>query len=279
MEILKASRQSLTLLHNYGPHARVVKAECVGDVQKRIGTSLRRLKKDLGSEKLADRSLGGRGRLTDAMIDKPQAYYGMAVRNNSGDLQAMARAIWASLMHRVSSDSKPHQFCPPGSDSWCGWQRQQAGGNNYIHDHVLPEAVWKKIKPVYIQLSDISLLERCLKGATQNPNETFNGLVWQLCPKTGFASAATVETTVSLAVAWFNDGGVAVARVLEEMGLPIDCHSARVIKILDHDRSAHAVRKRSEEGKKSRKKRRRISKGIQDKDEDEEGVMYEAGGF
>ena len=265
----------------YGPEVPVVKEECVGHVQKRIGTSLRKLKKNLAGKKLADgRTLGGRGRLTDAMIDKLQAYYGMAVRNNSGDLQAMARAIWASLMHRASSDSKPqHQYCPPGINSWCRWQQQQAGGDVYAHHNILPEAVWKELKPVYIRLSDRSLLERCQKGATQNRNEAFNGLVWQLCPKTGFASAPTVQMCVYLAVAWFNDGGVAVKRVLDEMGLPTGYHTTRLIKLLDRERQAHAARKKSEEGKRSRKKRRRIRKGIQDEQQEEEGLTYEAGGF
>lgn len=92
----------------YGLDVPIIKEECVGHVQKRVGTSLRKLKKDFAGKKLADgRTLGGRGRLTDAAIDKLQAYYGMAVRKNSGNLQAMAKAIWASLMHRASSDTNP----------------------------------------------------------------------------------------------------------------------------------------------------------------------------
>ena len=46
------------------------------------------------------KGLDGRGRLTDNIIDKLQNYYGMTVRQNSGDLNAMKSA--ASLFHVAS---------------------------------------------------------------------------------------------------------------------------------------------------------------------------------
>ena len=53
----------------------VVKQECIGHVQKWVGTALRKLKKE-------NPGLGGKGKLTDAMIDKMQNYYGIAIRAN-----------------------------------------------------------------------------------------------------------------------------------------------------------------------------------------------------
>ncbi len=52
----------------------VKKKECVGHVQKRLGTAFRKLKKET-------KGLGGKGKLTDSMIDKMQNYYGIAIRN------------------------------------------------------------------------------------------------------------------------------------------------------------------------------------------------------
>jgi hypothetical protein len=40
--------------------------------------------------------------------------------------------------------------------------------------------------------------------AKQNVNESLNGMIWQRCPKTGFASKFTVETAVNDAVACLN---------------------------------------------------------------------------
>ena len=97
----------------------VEKKECVGHVQKRLGTALRKLKKET-------KGLGGKGKLTDNMIDKLQNYYGIAIRSNSGNLKAMESDVVASLWHRASNDKKPlHTHCPDGKDSWCGY-------NNHI---------------------------------------------------------------------------------------------------------------------------------------------------
>ena len=59
----------------YGPDVAIEKEECVGHVQKRVGTNLRKLKKELSGKKLSDnKTIGGRGRLTDGMIDSLQNY-------------------------------------------------------------------------------------------------------------------------------------------------------------------------------------------------------------
>lgn len=117
---------------------------------------LRKLK-DMKGQKLTDgKPLGGKGRLSDVLIDSLQNYYRLAIRNHSGDLQGLARAVWAGPMHRLSTDEKPnHQFCPTGIDSWCGLQRVQAGANKqYVHHEIMPEKVFEAIKPVYISLTD-----------------------------------------------------------------------------------------------------------------------------
>ncbi|GFV26379.1 uncharacterized protein TNCV_5086921 [Trichonephila clavipes] len=89
----------------------IEKLECVGHVEKRMGTRLRALKLKLKGKKLEDKkSLGGRNRLTDAEIDKLQRYYGLAIRNNSGNLSAMKQAIWAIFLHKISTDLNPQHM-------------------------------------------------------------------------------------------------------------------------------------------------------------------------
>ncbi|GFW55569.1 uncharacterized protein TNCV_119531 [Trichonephila clavipes] len=59
---------SITASNPYGENITVSKIECVGHVQKRMGTRSRKLKQM--SSKLSNRkSIGGEGRLTDKMID------------------------------------------------------------------------------------------------------------------------------------------------------------------------------------------------------------------
>ena len=96
------------------PGVKVEKLECVGHVQKRVGCRLRNLKKK-------EKGLGGRGKLTNNTIDTLQNYYGIAIRQNRGELKNMQAAVRATLFHVASSKQNnwhyPH--CPVGSDSWC----------------------------------------------------------------------------------------------------------------------------------------------------------------
>ncbi|KYN10344.1 Aminopeptidase N [Trachymyrmex cornetzi] len=98
----------------------VVKKECIGHVQKRLGTRLRNLKKEV-------KNLGGRGKLTGKLIDELSVYYGLAIRRNTDSVENMRKEIYATLYHKISTDEKPqHDRCPAGADSWCSWQRAKA---------------------------------------------------------------------------------------------------------------------------------------------------------
>ena len=162
----------------------VVKKECVGHVQKRVGTALRKLKKD-------NKGLGSKGRLTDAMIDKLQNYYGIAIRSNSKDIDGMKKAIYAAFCHCASSENDNyHTHCPEGEDSWCGFMRDNANGKSeYKHGSGLPKDVIGMVKPIFTPLSEESLLEQCLDGKTQNQNESFNAMIWARVPKQVFVGS------------------------------------------------------------------------------------------
>ncbi|GFU43574.1 uncharacterized protein TNCV_4006011 [Trichonephila clavipes] len=61
-----------------------------------MGTRLRRLKTKMRGQKLSDgKPLCGRNRLTEAEIDRLQAYYGLAIRRNLSSVKDMQQAIWA----------------------------------------------------------------------------------------------------------------------------------------------------------------------------------------
>lgn len=119
----------------------VVKKECVGHVQKRVGTALQNLKKE-------KKGLGGKGRLTDAMIDKLQNYYGIAIRTNCKDIESMKKAIYAAFCHCASSQKDNyHEHCPNGKDSWCGFKRDIANGTKeYKHGAGLPKSIIAHVK-------------------------------------------------------------------------------------------------------------------------------------
>lgn len=71
------------LKKEYGAEYEIEKEECVGHIQKRMGTRLRDLKKQYKGKKFDDgKGIGGAGRLTDKVVDKMQNHYGSAIRQN-----------------------------------------------------------------------------------------------------------------------------------------------------------------------------------------------------
>jgi len=73
----------------YGDNVQIYKKECVGHVQKRMGTRLRSLVKNVVEEVLSKgkikkkKLLSGKGKLTAKLIDKLTIYYGLAIRRHS----------------------------------------------------------------------------------------------------------------------------------------------------------------------------------------------------
>ena len=184
----------------------VQKLECVGHVQKQLGSLLRSLKKRLETTPLEDgKPAGGRGRLTENRIDKLQVYFGKAIRQNTHSIRAMQTAVMAIWHHDKSTDDNPdHDLWPEGENSWCGFQRDIAKGtSDYIHKNPIPEAVANVILPTFEALSEESLLSRCMHGGTQNQNESINGLIWQRATKETHSSLPTVETATFLGVCPF----------------------------------------------------------------------------
>lgn len=144
--------------------------ECVNHVTKRLGTALRTL---VEKQKAQGQPIGGKGKLTAERIKKLTNYYGRAIKDHKGDLDAMVNAVWASFFHTLSSDaSHNHDFCPAGPRSWCFFQRARANNTEpRPHTKELPAFVGEALKPVYQRLGDPQLLRRCLDGKTQNSNE------------------------------------------------------------------------------------------------------------
>ena len=96
------------------PGTVVQKLECVGHIQKKIGGCLRKLK---SSDKvpLSDgKSLSGKGRLTEKMINKLQNYFRIAVQQYTGTtVYQLKKAIGAVLYHCSDANNLEahHQFC------------------------------------------------------------------------------------------------------------------------------------------------------------------------
>lgn len=262
----------------YGEVA-IEKLECIGHVEKRMGTRLRRLKDSYKNQKLDDKkSLGGRGRLTDAVIDQLQHYYGYAIRNNTENLPAMKQAVWATFFHKVSTDSDPqHGLCPIGEDSWCGYNRAIHTGEIYRHKNSLPEVVMECIKDVYRDLANPQLLSRCLHGKTQNCNESANSVIWTLIPKVVFVQLDTLRLGALEAVSLFNQGNITKLKVLKELDIEPGYYTYRAMLEADRVRVRAAEKAALQRTKEARVQNRQSRCLLEDKLNDKDNPSYGPG--
>ena len=61
------------------------KLECVGHIQNHLGSHLRNLKHTMKGPLADGKTLSGKGRLTDKVINKLQNYFGIANRKSVGN--------------------------------------------------------------------------------------------------------------------------------------------------------------------------------------------------
>ena len=240
----------------YGDSYSVTKEECSGHVQKRMGTRLREYERIKKGMKLSDgRSVGGKNRLTDKWIDDLQKYYGQAIRGNVGDKEAMKNAIWAIFCHCISDDKKTleeqHSRCP--RESWC---RYWADPENYNPNKRLPGVFHNELKPIFMALSDDTLLDRCLLGLTQNQNESINNILWRFCPKITFVGRTKLELGVYQTVGHFNEGAAFQAEVIERSGFQLGSNAEEAMYIQDRTRTYQAAVKVSDKARITRQKHR-----------------------
>ena len=269
---------------NHNPYdVKVSKIECVGHVQKRMGTRLRKLKSEFKGRKLNDKKpLGGKGRLTDVIIDQLTTYYGNAIRKHSDNYRDMQRAIWSIWYHKRSNDNEPmHDFCPDGPNSWCAYKKAVYNGThkNFKHKISIPVAVMDAIKPIFKDLSHPDLLKRCIGGHTQNVNESLNALIWTFCPKTSNSARKIIEIAVNLAVTNFNDGKKSILNVMEELGLVTGENSVLFTKNADRERIIFADKRALSNTLEARIAKRREKKQNDECLKDKEGLVYSSGAF
>ena len=300
----------------YGRGVKIVKHECVGHVQKRVGKEFIKLrtnppveivkvlvKKAVPARKATKKrpavpassavykdesqkvQIGGIGGITKSKYLLLQQFYGNAIRANAGKLEDMVNSCWAVFYHTISTDSVPqHDHCPKGPLSWCFHNRAVAL-NEKPRDHkpdldpkrLIPLRLAKYVKPIFERLCRRSLLEKCVLSATQNQNESFNNVVWNRCSKTDFSSPVTVETAVNLAVLTFNGGMSSLTSVLERLHQQPGPLCTSLLHARDVCRVKRADTKASIGEKKKRKSEQRRKAAAEEQRISAEGVTYEPG--
>lgn len=262
----------------YGQKYPVEKIECVGHVQKRMGTRLRKLRDTMKAPLADGKKLTGKGRLTLEQVNIIQKFYGDVIRGNKNNLTKMREAVWGIYFHVGSTDENPvHNFC---SDNLCKYRKAVIAGtvDTYTHPHPVPVACMEVVKPVFKDLANTDLLRKCLDGYTQNANESLNNLIWKYCPKHKAHGLTVAQVAVSIAVSVFNDGASALGAVMQEMGLLCGTFARDFFEEKDTYRIKNAQRRATAASLEARRARRRKRLRLDETNEEREGHPYQCGG-
>ncbi|KAJ8876157.1 hypothetical protein PR048_024066 [Dryococelus australis] len=120
------------------------------------------------------------------------------------------------------------------------------------------------MKPIFRDLSEPELLKKCLRGRTQNPNESVNSVIWNRFPKTTFIGVRTLHFGVWDAVASFNEGNLVMCNVSERLGYPPGRNCVQAMKRLDGDQIDEAKRVVKNIEMKARQKRKAVKLMLED---------------
>lgn len=247
----------------------ILKLECCGHVQKRMGKRLIDKVNEHKGKPFEDNvngksyiGLGGAGRLTKCAIKRIQGHYGAAIRKNSGGMGKMKKSIWAIFHHREGK----HNDC----GSWCPKDKDLEAANK----NCLPPFVMEIIKPIFEELSSDALLAKCVHGGTQNANEAFHNLIWYRCPKTTFVGRKRLEIAVYDATIVYNNGELKRGDIFKNLGLNFGKYCFQAFSRIDKKRVSSSLIQNLDKTKAKRAKKSVLSSKELDKEE-----FYVPGGF
>ncbi|GFT10269.1 uncharacterized protein TNCV_3735361 [Trichonephila clavipes] len=170
--------------------------------------------------------------------------------------------------------------CPEGSESWCRYQRAKAAGSPLKEiEQGLPNKIINQIKPTYLKLCNETLLKKCLHGKTQNCNESYNNILWNIVPKNIFIGLETFRLGALLALILYNSGYAGILSVIRNVNGSLPESVAQELLKFDKQRISTSLRHSLPVAKLSRKKRKAARKTKSTKDEKTEGLVYSYGGF
>ena len=112
--------------------------------------------------------------------------------------------------------------------------------NLYTPGAGISEDVIFAIKPVYADLTEADILQKCLHGLTQNPNESFNSTIWERAPKTVYCGLDMLELAVYDAVANYNYGRKATIDILKNVNIIPGDYTTRLCNTLNLRRKYNA---------------------------------------
>ncbi|KZC08959.1 hypothetical protein WN55_11422 [Dufourea novaeangliae] len=167
-----------------------------------------------------------------------------------------------------------HENCTPGAGSWCKWRVAETTGAAFDHPAPLHPLVQKHLLPIYKDLSENELLQRCLGRHLKNVNESFNSTVWRLAPKHLHCGIQTVEIATYIVAVVFNEGYFAILKIMDVLDIRIGLHCKQYADTYDAARVKCQDRRSFSSSKEARTAQREARASQQQFYEETEGLLY-----
>jgi hypothetical protein len=97
------------------------------------------------------------------------------------------------------------------------------------------------LTPMIDRLTNPSLLKRCLRGATQNANESLNSVVWSILPKVKYHGYRSIRGAAAISSVFFNRGRSGLLKFFDEVGISITGELLTALLGKDHKRIEKAT--------------------------------------
>ena len=239
-----SSFRNLTKSNPYNGEVVVRKEECLGHAQKRLKKHL------LKSSSLC------KG-LADGKAKRIAHLYALVVVQNRGK---EAAAIRDALNILLEHTREVHDNCPAGESTWCYYQKQVAIclkekslPTPYTRSPYLTANEYKRAREVFDLFASLEFCGSITLGKTQNSNESLHSMIWHHSPKAKRVGQKSLIASTAMAVLSFNDGSLAYAALLKELGMDVSHNTLEFLARRDNLRNLRRKRRILETYKRRRR--------------------------
>ena len=228
----------------YNGEVLVKKEECLGHAQKRL------------KKHLLKKSSLCKG-LPDGKAKRIAHLYALVVVQNRGK---EAEVIMDALNNLLEHTREQHNTCPPGESSWCYYKKQIA---RCLKDDSLPAPYtrspylsaneYQRAREVFDLFASLEFCGSITLGKTQNSNESLHSMIWHHSPKAKRVGQKSLIASTAMAVLSFNDGSLAYAALLRELGMDVSNNTLQFLSRRDKLRNIKRKRRILETHKRRRR--------------------------
>ncbi|CAF5030526.1 unnamed protein product, partial [Rotaria sp. Silwood1] len=122
------------------------------------------------------------------------------------------------IVHRLQKRAEDLKKTKIDGKLGIGGKGRMTNREEYDHNkHSLSLGIMKAIRPVFDELAHPDTLKKVINGGSQNSNESFHAVLWNLAPKTRYATGVVIDLCAAIAVLSFNDGDQSILPVIAEL--------------------------------------------------------------